>query len=638
MIAHIIQWLVMGMTLSPIEPSESMYSLEQGKLNAGFIFFSLALLCTFIFGRFVCGWGCHIVALQDLCSHWMSKLGVRPKPWRTRLLLWCPLLLALYMFVYPTFERFVLVPAFTALNIPQSDWPFWLSNPGKFPGFHADFIVRDFWATFPPWYIAIPFLLICGFATVYFLGSKAFCSFGCPYGGFFGVIDRVSVGRIVVNDSCEQCGHCTAACTSNVRVHQEVHEFGMVVDPGCMKCLDCVSVCPNDALSFAFAKPALLAKPRHKDPAPKRAARPAMDLSWPEEIIFFVLTIALFLSFRGMLNQIPLLMAAGMAMIAGFGAWKLWRLARDPNVRVQNLQLKLKGRVTKTGVGFALVFALVLACGAWSGWVRFGRLRADLADGKVLTPYDVVMNPGYRPQPADQRLAQAAIDLYRATGPRSEGGFGWGYKPEQLARLAWLHAVMGDLPNAERYLRISIDLTEPSNSVVFGLAQFMSNRGAPAWQVEAMLTSVAQRYPAQVAARVTLARVKASQGREAEAACNALIALNTEGASPQDLAAASELLMDLGQPDLALQLLIKACEDHPDNPLLHAAMGRAMYFTGNRPGAVAQLALSVSLAPTNLGYWGALGQLLDETGQHDEAATIRRFSATLAQDEAAMHR
>ena len=27
---------------------------------------------------------------------------------------------------------------------------------------------------------------------------------------------------------------------------------GMVVDPGCMKCMDCVSVCPNDALYFGF--------------------------------------------------------------------------------------------------------------------------------------------------------------------------------------------------------------------------------------------------------------------------------------------------------------------------------------------------------------------------------------------------
>ena len=35
----------------------------------------------------------------------------------------------------------------------------------------------------------IPFLFIVGFMTVYFLGSKGFCTYGCPYGGVFGIAD-----------------------------------------------------------------------------------------------------------------------------------------------------------------------------------------------------------------------------------------------------------------------------------------------------------------------------------------------------------------------------------------------------------------------------------------------------------------
>src|SRR5438034_3907676 len=57
MLAHIIQWQVMGKTISPIEPSETMHTLQKGFVNAGFIFFTLAILATLIFGRFVCGWG-----------------------------------------------------------------------------------------------------------------------------------------------------------------------------------------------------------------------------------------------------------------------------------------------------------------------------------------------------------------------------------------------------------------------------------------------------------------------------------------------------------------------------------------------------------------------------------------------------
>ena len=39
MVAHVIQWWIVGKTVSPIEPSETMHTLQQGAINAGFIFF-----------------------------------------------------------------------------------------------------------------------------------------------------------------------------------------------------------------------------------------------------------------------------------------------------------------------------------------------------------------------------------------------------------------------------------------------------------------------------------------------------------------------------------------------------------------------------------------------------------------------
>ena len=87
MVAHVIQWWIVGRTVSPIEPSETMHTLQRGAVNAGFIFFSLAILATLIFGRFVCGWGCHILALQDFCAWMLKKIGLTPKPFRSRLLI-----------------------------------------------------------------------------------------------------------------------------------------------------------------------------------------------------------------------------------------------------------------------------------------------------------------------------------------------------------------------------------------------------------------------------------------------------------------------------------------------------------------------------------------------------------------------
>src|SRR5947208_12493488 len=81
-----------------------------------------------------------------------------------------------------------------------------------FPKFTNHLVTSNFWETFPSVAVAIPFLLICGFLTVYFLGQKGFCTYACPYGGFFGLADKLSPGKIRVTDACNQSGHCTLTC------------------------------------------------------------------------------------------------------------------------------------------------------------------------------------------------------------------------------------------------------------------------------------------------------------------------------------------------------------------------------------------------------------------------------------------
>ena len=345
---HLSHYLIAGRSLSPVEPSESMYTLELGYLNAGFIFFAVALAGTFVFGRFFCGWGCHLVALQDFCAWIMKKLGVRPKPFRSRLLAFGPLVLAFYMFGWPTIARLVF-------------------GGEAFPGFKNHIMTDDLWATFPGPVFAILTFAVCGFAAVYFLGAKGFCTYGCPYGALFSGLDYASPGRIVVNDNCEQCGHCTATCTSNVRVHEEVKLYGMVVDPGCMKCTDCVSVCPNGALRFSFAPPSLL----KKAPTIPRARR--YDLSLSEELFVAAVGVAATLTFRDLYNGPPLLMSIGLGVITAFLSLKAWQLTRLSSVRVQNLELKAAGRMTRTGRAFAGATTLWLLFTAHSAFVQWHR-------------------------------------------------------------------------------------------------------------------------------------------------------------------------------------------------------------------------------------------------------------------------
>src|SRR5256714_1509638 len=382
MIAHFIQWRLTGQTLSPIEPSETMATLQRGALNAGFIFFTLAILATLVFGRFVCGWGCHILALQDFCAWLLKKIGLTPKPFRSRLLVFVPLIGALYMFVWPTAYQFFAGPA----------------NEPLIPPFTNHLVTSNFWETFPSLAVAIPFLFICGFMTVYFLGAKGFCAYACPYGGFFRLADRVAPGKIRVTDACNQCGHCTATCTSNVLVHAEVKQFGMVVDPGCMKCMDCVSVCPNDALYFGFGKPTIL--------VPKsNAIKRSYSLTWPEEIVGALVFLGSLLAVRGVYALVPFLMALGCATVTTFLTLKLWRLLRAKELSFYRFNLKSSGKIRKVGWAFAAFACAWIGLNAHCGWVRYQEFLGNLAFQKIKLPDELALaqpNPARWLSPADR--------------------------------------------------------------------------------------------------------------------------------------------------------------------------------------------------------------------------------------------
>src|SRR5204863_367222 len=127
-----------------------------------------------------------------------------------------------------------------------------------------------------------------------------------------------------------------------VLVHAEVKQYGMVVDPGCMKCMDCVNVCPNDALYFGFGKPTLL--------APKsNAIKRSHSLTWPEEIVGALVFLGNFLAVRGAYALVPFLMALGCAAVTTSLTLKLWRLLRGRELSFYRFNLKSSGRIHTTG-------------------------------------------------------------------------------------------------------------------------------------------------------------------------------------------------------------------------------------------------------------------------------------------------
>jgi polyferredoxin len=429
MAAHIIQWKLTGSTISPIEPSESMATLQDGAINAGFIFFTLAIIATLVFGRFVCGWACHVLALQDFCRWLMIKIGITPRPFRSRLLMFVPLLVALYMFVWPTVLRAMTKPPGTAL----------------FPGFTNHIVTTQFWATFPPVWVAIPFLFVCGFMMVYFLGSKGFCTYACPYGGVFALADRVAPGRIRVTDACNSCGHCTAVCTSNVLVHSEVKEFGMVVDAGCMKCMDCVSVCPTDALYFGFGKAVGLGKATKKN----------YSLSWPEELLAAAIFAAALFAVWDVYQLVPMLMALAVAGITTFLFVRVIKLIRRRDLSFYSHNLKAGGRVKAAGFIFLLLAGFWIGVNAHSGFIRYHEREGALAFQSLQIPDELALAGS----DASQWLSPADRSNI-ATGSSSFGSarrYGLFTNVEALPKYAWLEYLAGRPERAIDLLQAAAD-------------------------------------------------------------------------------------------------------------------------------------------------------------------------------------
>jgi len=549
MVAHLIQWWIMGTTVSPIEPSETMYTLQRGAINAGLIFFSLAILATLIFGRFVCGWGCHIVALQDSCAWLLKKLGFVPRPFRSRLLVYVPLIAALYMFVWPT-----VLHAFTK---PAEDQ--------LIPAFTNHLITNNFWETFPTVAVAIPFLFICGFMTVYFLGSKGFCTYACPYGGFFSLADKVAPGKIRVTDACNQCGHCTATCTSNVLVHVEVKQFGMVVDPGCMKCMDCISVCPNDALYFGFGKPTVaVSKPA--------ATTKNYSLTWPEEIVSAFVFLVSFIAVWDVYQLVPMLMALGCAAITTFLALKTWQLLRARQMSFYRFNLKSSGKIEKAGLVFLSFALLWVGLNAHSGWVRYHEFEGSRAFQKIQIPDELALAQA-DPDPWLSNIDRENIIAGR-NHLQAATGFGLFANNDTLPKLAWFTYLSGD---AER----SIQLLAKAASHQRGQAKALSlyyrgtilNRLGRYDQAQTSLDEALTERPDLILAREEKGESLWQQGRKQDA-----VSIWRDAAQRNEglVVANSQLagaLASMGQAEEAIAREKQADHFTPNDPYYHWMLG-----------------------------------------------------------------
>src|SRR5213080_2543812 len=209
----------------------------------------------------------------------------------------------------------------------------------------------------------------------------------------------------------------------------------MVVDPGCMKCMDCVSVCPNDALYFGFGKPTIL--------VPKSdAIRRTYSLTWPEEIVGVLVFVGSFLAVRGVYALVPFLMALGCATVTTFLTLKTWRLVRAKELYFYRFNLKSAGRIRTAGWAFAIFACAWIGLNAHSGWVRYHEFLGNVAFQKVQLADELALaqvNPARWLTPADRENILRGKKHYLAASRT-----GLFVNSEALPKLAWFEYLLGD--------------------------------------------------------------------------------------------------------------------------------------------------------------------------------------------------
>ncbi len=603
--AHITHWLVKGRTVTPVEPSEAAAFALSGVVNAGLVFFSVTIVLTAVFGRFFCGWACHLVALQDLARALLEKFGRKPKPLRSRLLRWVPAIAFVYAFLWPVIYRL-----FAARPMPE---------------IQTEFVTSEFWATFPGWIVGVLTFLTCGFLAVYFLGAKGFCTYACPYGAIFGVAERLAPLRIRVTDACEGCGHCTAVCTSNVRVHEEVRDFGMVIDSGCMKCLDCVSVCPNDALYYGFGPLPLATKPRAEG---RKMTR--FPLSWAEEGVVAAAFTAGFFTYRGLYGQVPFLMALGVAGVLAALVLIVFQLATRPNLSFKGWRLKRGGTLQPAAYGLLAGNVLLMIFWVHSAVVRYHTYYGDAGyrAAKAWEPmlFDTVAP---RPQPAPAQLDRIERGFSAFETVRS---LGWTDSHGLEAKMAWLAALLGRDTEMEGHALAALEKDELVGEMHQLLGRRAFEAGDPVRAAGHFERAVSAANGEDLWARINLGVTQAQSGRLDQAQ-------TTFEETMRDFGESATLLYNLGLIDAyagripaAAARFGQAVDSDPDHLPARENFAGMLATLGRFVESADQYAQAIEMAPEDPVTRVLLARVLAALGRRAEAAEQVQEALRIAPD------
>src|SRR5438105_12934766 len=342
----------------------------------------------------------------------------------------------------------------------------------------------------------------------------------------------------------------------------------MVVDPGCMKCMDCVSVCPNDALYFGFGKPTIL--------VPKsNALKSSYSLTWPEEVVGALVFLGSLLAVRGVYALVPFLMALGCAAVTTFLTLKMWRLIRAKELSFYRFNLKSSGKIRKAGWAFAILASAWIGLNAHSGWVRYHEFLGNYAFQKIQVPDELALaqaNPARWLSSADRENILDGKKHYDAASRT-----GLFVNNEALPKLAWFEYLLGNTEQSIQLLGLAAALQKgESRALSLYYRGAILNRVGRYQEARASLDEALAERDDLILARQEKGESRWQLGRRDEAISvwtdavqrNARVAL-----ANHELAGAER---SLGKLEEASAHEKQADQFTPNNPFYHWMLGRRL--------------------------------------------------------------
>jgi len=88
-----------------------------------------------------------------------------------------------------------------------------------------------------------------------FVLKDGWCGHICPLGGFYSLLGRFSVIRVLHSEeNCTLCMKCKTVCPEHQVLHMIGKESLSVTDGACTNCARCIDVCDDEALGFSLRK------------------------------------------------------------------------------------------------------------------------------------------------------------------------------------------------------------------------------------------------------------------------------------------------------------------------------------------------------------------------------------------------